>query len=47
MKSVITWFRGHAAVILATAVAVSKAGVLSKGGLAIVSALVIALGGTL
>lgn len=39
-----TWFRSHAAAILATALAVSKAGLLGKVGTAVVAAMAAACG---
>lgn len=44
MSNIIQWFRSHSAAILATALAVSKAGLLGKVGTAIVTALAVACG---
>jgi hypothetical protein len=44
MKYIVKWFQSHASAILATAVAVSNAGLLGKAGSAIVTAIAIANG---
>lgn len=44
MTSVIAWMRSHASAILATALAVSKAGLLGKVGSALVMAIAAAVG---
>lgn len=41
----ISWFRDHSTAVLATALAVAKAGVLGKGLSAVVIAVAAALGG--
>jgi len=45
MNNIASWFKSHAAAILATAIAVAKAGLLGKASLAVVSAIVAAAGG--
>lgn len=44
MTNIIAWFKGHATAILATVIAVSKAGVLGKGAASLITALAAALG---